>query len=207
MTGISKRMMGVAVAAVAVLGTAGVALAAVAPAARPSYGLEETALALAGAEPDPAARAAAGGARAKREELQACVKPKVDAGADRRTALRECTDQLGIKPPGAGRPGRPGGGGRPGPAVALGRAAHADLVVPKRGAEGQWETIQVDRGKVTAVSAESISLQRPDGPTVTLKVVAATRLQGAEKVTDLAVGRQVVVVSAGGEARSIVARR
>jgi hypothetical protein len=218
MTGISKRMIAVAVAAVAVLGTAGVALAAVAPAARPSYGLEETALALAGAEPDPAAgaAAAAGGARAKREELQACVKPKVDGGADRREALRQCTDQLGIKPGGAGRPGRPGGGGRPGvpggggrpgPAAALGRAAHADLIVPKRGAEGQWETIQVDRGKVTAVSAETISLQRPDGPTVTLKVVAATRLQGAEKVTDLVVGRQVVVVSAGGEARSIVARR
>lgn len=196
---ISKRMTGLALAAAAVLGTAGVALAAAGPPARPSYGLEESALALAGAEPDPAAP---GGA--KREALQACVKPKVDAGTDRRTASRECADQLF---PAAGRPGRPGRGGRPGPAAALGRAAHADLVVPKRDAEGQWETIQVDRGKVTAVSADSISLQRPDGPGVTLKVVAATRVKGADKVADLAVGREVVVVSAGGEARSVVARR
>lgn len=209
---ISKRMIGLALAAATLLGSAGVALAAAGPPARPSYGLEESALQLAGAEPDPAA--APGGAR--REELQACVKPKVDAGTDRRTALRECADQLGIKPGAAGRPGRPGRGGKPGPAAVLGRAAHADLVVPKKGAEpagsggrtqGQWETIQVDRGKVIAVSADSISLQRPDGPTVTLKVVATTKVKGAEKVTDLAAGRQVAVVSAGGEARSIVARR
>ena len=196
MTGISKRMIGLAIAAVAVLGTAGVALAAATPASRPSYGLEEAALSLAGAEPDPAAPPAAGAAHARHGELQACVKPKVDAGADRRTALRECADQLGIKPGAARRHG-----------LLHGRAAHADLVVPKRGAAGEWETIQVDRGKVTAVSAESISLQRPDGPTVTLKVVAGTKVRGVEKVTDLAVGRQVAVVSAAGEARSVVTPR
>jgi hypothetical protein len=88
----------------------------------------------------------------------------------------------------------------------LGRAAHAEVVIPKRGAPGQWETVVVDRGKVTAASADSVSLQRPDGPTVTVKVVAATKVKGVDKVADLAAGRQVVVVSAGGEARALVAR-
>lgn len=199
MTGISKRMIGLAVPAVAVLGTASIAMAAAGPALRQPYGIEQSALEVAGVEPDPAAPA-----RAKREELRACVKPKVDAGADRKTSLRECADQLGIEP-GAGTPARPGKGG--GKVPALGRGAHADVVVPKKGAEGQWETIQVDRGKVTGVSVESISLQRPDGSTVTLKVVAATKLKGIGKVTDLAVGREVVVVSAGGDVRSNVARR
>lgn len=203
MTRLSNRIFVVAVAAVAVLGTAGVALAATGPPARPSYGLEEAALDVAlSADPDPAATG--GGGAQKRQEMQACVKPKVQAGTDRKTAVRECADQLGIR---GGGPGKPGKGRGHGKAAVLGRAAHADLVVPKRDAEGQWETIQVDRGKVTAVSADSISLERPDGPTVTVKVVAGTKVQGVEKVTDLAVGREVVVVSAGGEARSIVARR
>ena len=207
MTRMTKRLIGVAVAAAAVLGTAGVALAG-GPALRPSSGIEQTALQLAGAEPDPAAPAAgAAGGKAKRQELQACVKPRVDAGAGRKEAVRECADQLGIKPFAGGKAGRPDRGGKPGRAAALGRAAHADLVVPKKDAEGQWEAVQVDRGKVTAVSADSISLQRPDGPTVTLKVVAATKRKGAGQVADLAVGREVVVVSAGGEARSVVARR
>lgn len=195
----TKRIIGLAVVAVVVLGAAGVAFAAASP-QRPSYGLEETALALA-ADPAPPGAAPAGG---KREELRTCVKAKVDAGADRKAAVKECADQLGIKPGRPGKPGKPGGG--PGPLAKLGRAAHAELVVPKEGAEGQWETVIVDRGKVTAASAESISVQRPDGPTVTVRVTAATKVKGAASAADLAVGREVVVVSAGGEARSIVAR-
>jgi hypothetical protein len=80
------------------------------------------------------------------------------------------------------------------------------VIVPKKGAEGQWETVVLDRGKVTAASADSISVQRPDGPTVTLKVVAGTKVRGASAVADVAAGREVVVVSAGGEARSVVVR-
>jgi hypothetical protein len=201
----TKRIVGLVVAAVLVLGLGGAALAAASP-ERPSYGVEE-ALALA-ADPAPPPQPGAG-AGAKKQELQDCVKPKVDAGADRRTALTECAAQLGIPVP-AARPGRAGKGPRPGKGGGLpaaGRAAHAELVVPKQGAPDQWETVVVDRGKVTTASADSISVQRPDGPTVTIKVGAGTKVRGAASAGELAPGREVVVVSAGGEARSIVARR
>jgi len=182
----TKRLLGLVVAAVLVVGVAGVALAAGSP-DRPSFGLDSADL-VAATDPTPQPPGPPGG---KRAQLKACVKPKVDAGGDRRTAVKECATQLGIQPGKAGR---------------LGRAAHAELVLPKKGAPGQWETIVLDRGKVTIASAESIALQRPDGPTVTLKVTAGTKVKGVAKVTDLAAGREVVVVSAGGEARSILAR-
>jgi len=187
----NKRILGFVVAAVIVLGVAGFALAAASP-DRPSFGLDNADLAVADpAATTPGTQAPAGG---KRAELQACVKPKVDGGTDRKTAIKECAAQLGIKPGGKG--GLRG----------LGRAAHAEVVVPKKGAPGQFETVQLDRGKVTAASADSISVQRPDGPTATLKVVAGTKVRGVNVVTDLAAGREVVIVSAGGEARTIVAR-
>jgi len=184
----NKRILGLTAAALLVVGLAGTALANASP-DRPSFGLDSADLA---AATDPAPPAPGPGpAGGKRAQLKDCVKAKVDAGGDRKTSVKECAIQLGVK---AGRPGR------------LGRAAHAELLVPKKGAEGQWETVVLDRGKVTAVSADSIAVQRPDGPTVTLKVVPATKVRGATAVTDLAVGREVVIVSAGGEARSIVAR-
>jgi len=197
----TKRLLALVVAIAGVLGLTGVALAN-AP-ERASYGLEEAALSLA-ADPAPPAPAAAPTPEARkeqREKLRECAKAEVDGGAKRPAAVKECADQLGLKPGGAGRPGKDRG------ARGLRGAAHAELLVPKKGAEGQWETIVVDRGKVTAASAESISLQRPDGPTVTLKVVAATKVKGAATVADVAVGRPVVVVSAGGEARSVLARK
>ena len=184
----NKRIVALGVTAAAVLGLAGTALAA--PTAPPS-GLEEAALSLA-ADPVPGPPA---DKAARREQLRTCAKAKVDAGAEKRAAAKECATELGVAP------------GRSGKATKrLGRAAHAELVVPKRGAEGQWETVVVDRGKVTAASAESVSLQRPDGPTVTVKVVAGTKVRGAASAADLATGRSVVVVSAAGEARSIVAK-
>lgn len=185
----TKRILGAALAAVIVLGLAGVAYAAAAP-ARPSTGLEDTALALA-ADPAPQPASPPGG---KLQQLRACVQPKVDAGAARKDARKECAAQLGIMGGGKGKP------------FGLGRAAHAEAVVPKKGAPGQWETVVLDRGKVTAASADSLSIQRPDGPTVTVKVVAGTKVKGADKVADLAVDRQVVVVSSNGEARAVAAR-
>ncbi len=196
----TKRIIGSAIAAVLVLGVAGIAFASATPGSEqpPAYALDK-ALAEA-AEPDPPKPGAGG----RKQELQACVKPKLDAGADKREAMRECAAQLGLPAPGAGRPGK---GGKQDRRPAPGRAAHAELVVPKKGVEGQWETVVVDRGKVTAASADSISLQRPDGPTVTIRVAASTKVRGAASAADLAAGREVVVVSAGGEARSVVARR
>jgi len=187
----NKRIVALGATAAAVLGLAGTALAA--PSGPPS-GLEEAALSLA-ADPAPGPPA---DKAARREQLRTCAKAKVDAGAEKREAVKACATELGVEP------GRPGKAGKA--AKRLGRAAHAELIVPKRGAEGTWETIVVDRGKVTAASAESVSLQRPDGPTVSVRVVAGTKVRGAASAAELATGRQVVVVSAGGEARSIVSK-
>lgn len=189
MVPMTKRIIAFGVAAAAVLGLAGVALAN--QPERASYGIDDAALALSAVPAAPAAEPAAGG---KRDELKACVKAKVEAGGEKRAAVKECAAQLGVKP-GKGAVKRD-----------LRKAVHAELIVPKKGAEGQFETVLVDRGKVTTASADSISLQRPDGPTVTVKVVPATKVKGAASAIELTAGREVVVVSAGGEARSIVAR-
>ena len=198
----TRRILGAAITAVLALGLGGVALAASSDRSPADLGAEALQLA---ADPGGPARSADG----KRGELRACVKGKVDVGARRRAAVEECAAQLGLDRRGAGQPGGPGPKGKPGKGGDLGlsRAAHAEAVVPKAGAEGQWETVVLDRGTVTTTAADAISLQRPDGPTVTLKVVAGTKVRGADSAADLAVGREVVVVSAGGEARSIVARR
>ncbi len=197
----TKRILGVAVAAILVLGVAGAALAAAAPPDRAAFELDEAVLALA-TDPQPGVPP-----EGKGQELQACVKPKVDAGTDRKSAVKECAAQLGIQPGGRGKDEGRGKGKGKGMPFGLGRAGHAEVVVPKQGAEGQWETVIVDRGQVTAASADSISVQRPDGPTVTVRVVAATKVKGAATVAELTAGRQVVVVSAAGDARTVVARR
>ena len=185
-----KRIIAFGFAAVAILGLAGIALAASTD--RAPYALEQAAVSLA-ADPNPPAPAPKDAA-AQRQQLQGCVKPKVDAGAQRPAARNECAGQLGIKLDELAKP-------------APRQPAHADLIVPKRGAEGQWETVVMDRGTVTAASADSISVQRPDGPTVTIKVTSSTKVQGAPSAAELAPGRAVVVRSAGGDARLIVARR
>ena len=203
----SKRILGATIAAVLVLGLAGMAFAAASP-GRPEADLGAEALQLAADAGTPGAPSAG-----KRDELRACVRAKVDGGAERKAAVQECAAQLGVDRRGLGKPGKPGRQdrrGQPGQGArdpGLGRAAHAEAVVPKVGADGQWETVVLDRGTVTAAAADAISLQRPDGPTVTVKVAAGTKVRGAASAADLDTGREVVVVSAGGEARSIVARR
>ena len=75
------------------------------------------------------------------------------------------------------------------------RAVHGNYVlVTKAGTT----TVAVDRGRVTAVSATSITLQRPDGQSVTLVVNAATKAPNALKV-----GARVAVFSRSGVAIAI----
>ncbi|HEX5496519.1 MAG TPA: hypothetical protein VFX70_18305 [Mycobacteriales bacterium] len=91
---------------------------------------------------------------------------------------------------GPGGPGRAGGptAGRPGrkarrlPAgrgLLAGRLMHGEVVV--RGKDGQPATVDVQRGKVTAVSASSISVRSDDGFTATYSVTSTTRVRINEK--------------------------
>src|SRR5438105_9068108 len=68
---------------------------------------------------------------------------------------------------------------------------HADVSLIR--ADGSTDAFAVDRGRVTASSATSLTLQRPDGKTVTLGVNTSTIVRGT-----IATGRPVLVV--GGKA-------
>ncbi len=184
----NKRIIASTVAVAALFGLGGTALAATGGGT--GYDIQGAALSLATDPPPPAP---APMDPSKRQQLKDCVKAKIDSGGDKRAAVKDCRTQLGIPPRRKGvRP--------------LFKTVHADLIVPKKGSPGQFETVQVDRGTVTAASADSVSLQRPDGPTVTVKVVPATKVKGVAAVADLAPGRHVAVVSAGGEARAVAAK-
>ena len=77
---------------------------------------------------------------------------------------------------GGGFPGGPGFAFGPGFALGLGPAAggavHGQLTVPKSG--GGYETIDVQRGTVTAVSSGSITVKSVDGFTATYTVTGKT---------------------------------
>jgi len=72
--------------------------------------------------------------------------------------------------------------GAPAPAAAGGRAGilkgaiHGDLLV--RGKDGSTHTVTFDRGKVSSISVSSITIQRPDGVSVTDDVTDQTVFNG-----------------------------
>jgi hypothetical protein len=91
-------------------------------------------------------------------------------------------------------PGRPGfgrgfGGGL---GAGLGGVLHGTGVVKK--ADGSFQTIAVQRGTVTAVSATSISVKSLDGYVATYVVNSTTKINGKNgKITDIKTGDQVGV--------------
>lgn len=79
----------------------------------------------------------------------------------------------------------------------LARTDHATVEVKRH---GSWVTLELDRGKVTAASASSVTLARPDGTSVTIKVTPGTKLRGVASAAKLVVGHGARVVSTGGAA-------
>jgi len=77
---------------------------------------------------------------------------------------------------------------------------HSDVNIVR--ADGSTESFSLDRGRVTASSPTSVTLQRPDGKSVTLAIVATTKIHGT-----LGVGRPVLVVSQNGTALRVRAPR
>ena len=70
---------------------------------------------------------------------------------------------------------------------------HADVSLVR--ADGSTNAFSVDRGRVTAASSTSVTLQRRDSKSVTIGLDAGTKLHGT-----IAVGRPVLVFSRGGVA-------
>ena len=92
--------------------------------------------------------------------------------------------------PGGG-PGRGGFGGFRGE-FGLGGALHGEFVVPKDG--GGYQTVAVQRGEVTAVSKDSLTVKSADGYSRTYTLTADTMVNAArDGIGDVKTGNTVNV--------------
>jgi hypothetical protein len=98
----------------------------------------------------------------------------------------------------------PKGGRGPGAMGALGHAVHGDLIV--RTKDGTFEKVVFDRGTLTASDADSLTLHRPDGVDVTVKVDDQTRYKGVENAAALQQDQPVAVVAKDGTAKAVMQR-
>jgi hypothetical protein len=88
--------------------------------------------------------------------------------------------------------GRPGGFGS-GFGAAFG-AVHGQFVVPKSG--GGYQTIDIQRGSVTAASATSITVKSADGFVKTYRVVSSTNVDAQrDGISPVKTGHQVAVAA------------
>ncbi|GEM_PF-1645755 len=79
-------------------------------------------------------------------------------------------------------------------AALVGRAVHAEIVVPKSG--GGYQTLDLDRGTVTSLSSTSVTIDSLDGGTpVTAAITSSTH---EPKTATISQGEQVILVSSGG---------
>lgn len=85
-------------------------------------------------------------------------------------------------------------------AKAKGLYARADHITLEVRQKGQWVTYDMDRGKVTAVNATSITLARPDGQSVTEAIDSNTKFKGVASAAGIQTGRSALVVSENGTA-------
>jgi hypothetical protein len=95
-------------------------------------------------------------------------------------------------------------GGRAAAPGVLKGAIHGDLLV--RGEEGgATRTVTFDRGKITAISATSITIERPDGVSVSKNLTDQTVFNGTPK-DQLKAGTGVIVVSSGDTANRVISK-
>jgi hypothetical protein len=89
----------------------------------------------------------------------------------------------------AGKAGRANG--------VLRRVVHGDLVV--RGKQG-FQNVTYDRGTEDGVSANTLTITRPDGKKVSVKLTSTTRYRGVQDASQLQTGKQTLVLSKDGNA-------
>ncbi|HEY3240211.1 MAG TPA: hypothetical protein VGL92_11640 [Acidimicrobiia bacterium] len=104
------------------------------------------------------------------------------------------TDQ----PPAGGTARREGAGRGP-----LQQAIHGDLLLQAR--EGGTREVSFDRGRITSMSEDSITIERPDGQSVSAGITAGTTFNGTPR-SELTAGSPVLVVHADGQALRVVSR-
>ena len=91
----------------------------------------------------------------------------------------------------------PASQGKAGRAGVLRRVVHGDLIV--RGKNG-FQNVTYDRGTEDGVSDNALTITRPDGKKVTVKLTADTRYRGVKDASQLQAGKQTLVVSKDGNA-------
>jgi hypothetical protein len=89
----------------------------------------------------------------------------------------------------------------------LRRSDHGDIEVQVKGTKGAtptWQTVTFDRGSVTDIAADHITVARPDGQSVTLTISSTTKFRGVTSWQDIQKGKPAVVVSRSGAATQIL---
>jgi hypothetical protein len=89
-------------------------------------------------------------------------------------------------------------GGRMGP---MGRAVHGDLIV--RNQDGGYVPVTFDRGALESVGSDQLTIARPDGVKVTVKLDGETRYRGVASKDELRTGEGALVVSEDGVATMV----
>jgi hypothetical protein len=79
----------------------------------------------------------------------------------------------------------------------LQRVVHGDLVV--RGKDG-FQNVTYDRGKEDGVSDNTLTITRPDGKKVSVKLTSDTKYKGVKDASQLQAGKPTIVVSKDGNA-------
>ncbi len=98
-------------------------------------------------------------------------------------------------------PGAHGGhGGRKAGSI-FDRSDHGTVEVKQA---GHWVTYTYDRGKVSAASATSITIARPDGQSTTVAINGATKFRGVASATAVQTNQNATVISLNGTATQVV---
>ena len=79
---------------------------------------------------------------------------------------------------------------------------HAQLIVSTKNG---YKTIEIDKGKLQSVSSATITIVRPDGPSVSATLTSTTKYFGL-KESQLAPGDGVVLVQGAGNALYVASR-
>jgi hypothetical protein len=85
----------------------------------------------------------------------------------------------------------------------LRRVVHGDLIV--RGKNG-FQNVTYDRGKEDGVSNNTLTITRPDGKQVSVKLTSDTKYRGVKDASELQTGKQTLVLSKDGNAVMVAQR-
>ncbi|HEV2361541.1 MAG TPA: hypothetical protein VGS21_07555 [Acidimicrobiales bacterium] len=85
----------------------------------------------------------------------------------------------------------------------LRRSPHLEFVVKDKA--GQWITVDIDRGAVTSISSTSITIERPDGVSVTAKIDSSTHFRKTPE-GQIHDGARAIIVQWSGSAHLILSK-